>query len=132
MKVQEKFLYEIWKEKKFVKTLSTADSQSIEIIDPGLQNKELAGPDFHNARIRIGNITYLGDIEIDTLHSNWKTHGHYIDNKYNKVVLHVVLSNEQNKNFVYTKEGRKVESICLVFIRKLEKVKRNLRQKKPG
>jgi len=114
MKVQEKFLYEIWKEKKFIKSLSTADSQSIEIIDPGLQNKELAGPDFHNARIRIGNITYLGDVEIDTSYSNWKTHGHYIDSKYNKVILHVVLSNEKNKNYVYTKEGRKVQSICLV------------------
>ncbi|RKY94492.1 MAG: hypothetical protein DRQ01_02220 [Ignavibacteriae bacterium] len=114
MKVREKFLYEIWKEKKFIKSLSTADSQSIEIIDPGLQNKELAGPDFHNARIRIGNITYLGDVEIDTSHSNWKTHGHYIDNKYNKVILHVVLSNEKNKNYVFTKEGRKVQSICLV------------------
>lgn len=114
MKVQEKFLYEIWKEKKFIKSLSTSDLQSIEIIDPGLQNKELAGPDFLNARIRISNITYLGDVEIDTLHSNWKTHGHNIDSKYNKVILHVVLSNEKNKNYVFTKEGRKVQSICLV------------------
>ncbi len=114
MKVHEKFLYEIWKEKKFKESLSTADSQSIEIIDPGLQNKELAGPDFLSARIRIGNITYLGDVEIDTLHSDWKTHGHYIDSKYNKVILHVVLSNEKNQNYVLTKEGRKVQSICLV------------------
>ncbi len=114
MKVHEKFLCEIWKEKKIVKSLSTADSQSIEIIDPGFQNKELAGPDFLSARIRIGNITYLGDVEIDSLHSDWRTHGHYIDNKYNKVILHVVLSNEKNKNYVLTKEGRKVQSICLV------------------
>ncbi|MBT8387618.1 MAG: DUF2851 family protein, partial [Ignavibacteria bacterium] len=113
MKVHEKFLYEIWKEKKIVKPLSTADSQSIEIIDPGMQNKELAGPDFHNARIRIGNITYRGDVEIDTLHSDRRTHGHYIDNKYNKVILHVVLSKEKNKNYVITKAGRKVQSICL-------------------
>lgn len=114
MKVYEKFLCEIWKEKKFIKSLSTADSQSIEIIDPGLQNKELAGPDFLNARIRIGNIKYIGDVEIDSWHSNWKTHGHYIDSKYNKVILHVVLSNEKNKNYVFTKEGRKVQSICLL------------------
>ncbi len=105
MKVHEKFLYEIWKEKKFKESLSTADSQSIEIIDPGLQNKELAGPDFLSARIRIGNITYLGDVEIDTLHSDWKTHGHYIDSKYNKVILHVVLSNEKNQ-FLQKRAGR--------------------------
>jgi len=114
MKVLEKFLYEIWKENKFIKSLSTADLQSIEIIDPGLQNKELAGPDFLNARIKIGNITFVGDVEIDSWHSDWKSHGHYIDNKYNKVVLHLVLSNEKNNNYVFTKEGRKVQSICLV------------------
>ncbi len=113
MKIQEKFLHEIWKEKKFVKSLSTSDSQSIEIIDPGLQNKELAGPDFLNARIKIGNITYLGDVEIDTIHSDWKAHGHYLDSKYNKVILHIILSNEKSKNFVFTKDGRKVQSICL-------------------
>ena len=114
MRIQEKFLYEIWKEKKFIKSLSTSDSQSIEIIDSGLQNKELAGPDFLNARIKIGNITFVGDVEIDSRHSDWKSHGHYIDTKYNKVVLHLVLSNDKNNNYVFTKEGRKVQSICLV------------------
>ena len=62
MSVLEKYLYDIWKEKKFVKELFTIDEQKIEIIDAGLQNKETAGPDFLNARVKIGNITFLGDI----------------------------------------------------------------------
>ena len=58
MSVLEKYLYDIWKEKKFVKELFTTDDQKIEIIDAGLQNKETAGPDFLNARVKIGNITF--------------------------------------------------------------------------
>ena len=88
--------------------------QKIEIIDPGTHNKELAGPDFLNARIKFDNITYLGDIEIDTWHSDWKTHGHYFDKKYNKVILHIVTSKEKMQPFVFCKDGRKIHSICIL------------------
>jgi len=113
MNIQEKFIYEIWKEKKFSGELTLDDSEKIQIIDVGLQNRDLAGPDFLNARIKIGNITYLGDVEIDTWHSDWKAHGHYFDKKYNKVMLHIVASNEKLQPFVYTQDGRKVHSLCI-------------------
>lgn len=114
MSVNEKLIYEIWKEGKFKKELTLEDSQKIEIIDPGTHNKDSAGPDFLNARIKFDNITYLGDVEIDTLHSDWKSHGHYFDKKYNKVILHVVTSKEKKQPFVFTKEDRKVHSLCLL------------------
>ena len=114
MKIQENIIYEIWKEKNFVRNLSTLDSQNIEVIDPGTQNKDSAGPDFQNARIKFGNITYLGDVEIDSLHSDWKAHGHYFDKKYNKVILHIILSKDRNQSYVFTKEGRKVPSISIL------------------
>jgi len=66
-----------------------------------------------NARIKIGNLTYFGDVEIDSFHSDWKSHGHNINKKYNKVILHAVLENGSNQTFVFTQEGRKVQSICL-------------------
>jgi hypothetical protein len=113
MKIQEKFIYEIWKEKKLSRDLITSDDQKIEVIDPGLENKDLAGPDFLSARIKIGNITYLGDVEIDPCHSDWKAHGHYFDKKYNKVILHLVISNDKHQPYVFTNEGRKVNSLCL-------------------
>ncbi len=119
MKIKENVVYEIWKEGNFNKKLQTADSQQIEVIDTGLFNKDLAGPDFLNARIKFGNITYLGDIEIDSKYSDWKSHGHYFDKKYNKVILHITISNEKQQSFVYTKDKRKVHSICLLnFIEK--------------
>ena len=114
MKIKEKTVYEIWKEGKFRKALTTADMQTIEVVDTGIQNKDLAGPDFLNARIKFGNITYLGDIEIDSKHSDWKSHGHYFDKKYSKVILHVTLSNEKHQPFVYTKDKRKDHSVCIL------------------
>lgn len=111
-KVHEKFLTEIWK-KQNLKNLFTNDGQKIEIIDAGMENTETGGPDFRNARIKIGNITYFGDVEIDTFHSDWKSHGHNINKKYNKVILHAVLEKDKFQQFVFTQDGRKVQSVCL-------------------
>ena len=116
MSVNEKLIYEIWKEGNFRREIILDDSQKIELIDTGSHNKDSAGPDFQNARIKFGNITYLGDIEIDTWHTDWKSHGHYFDKKYNKVILHIVISRDKFQPFVYTHDGRKVHSICLLDI----------------
>ena len=112
-KINEKFLCEIWKNRNFYGNLSTKNGDLIEIIDTGIENKELGGPDFKNARIKIGNITYLGDVEIDSCQTDWKLHGHYFNKKYNKVILHIYFASDGDKPFVFTKEGRKVQSISL-------------------
>jgi hypothetical protein len=114
MKIKEKTVYEIWKERKFKEALATSDLQAIEVVDTGIQNKDLAGPDFLNARIKFGNITYLGDVEIDSKYSDWKSHGHFFDKKYSKVILHITLSSENHQPYVYTKDKRKVHSVCLL------------------
>ena len=112
-KIHEKFLTEIWKKQNFSNNLFTKDGQKVEIIDSGIENNELAGPDFKNARIKIGNFTYFGDIEIDSFHSDWKSHGHNINKRYNKVILHAVLDTDTFQPFVFNQEGRKIQSICL-------------------
>lgn len=113
LKINEKFLHEIWKNQEFEKALITQQNEKITIIDPGSLNQEFGGPDFRNARIKIGNLTYNGDVEIDLYHSDWKAHGHHLNKKYNKVILHVILHNKSNEHFVYTQEGRKVHSVLL-------------------
>ena len=116
LQIFEKFLYEIWKTQNFAKELTTKDGQPIEIIDPGTENKDSGGPDFRNARIKIGNITYTGDVEIDNNYSDWKSHGHNINKKYNSVILHAVLNDNSGKWFVVTSEGRKsVYSANIIF-----------------
>lgn len=113
IKINERILYEVWKSDGFKSQLKTIDDQKIEIIDAGENNKDFAGPDFFNSRIKIGDLTFLGDVEIDISHSDWKSHGHYLDKKYNKVILHVVINRERFQPFVYTQDGRKVISICI-------------------
>ncbi len=112
-KISEEIIYKIWEEKRFNNSLTTAEGLSIEIIDPGVRNTDEAGPDYHHARIRIGNITFTGDIEIDNLHSDWKAHGHHLNQRYNKVILHAVLSNDSSYPFVVTSSGRKVPTLEL-------------------
>lgn len=122
-KVFEKELYEVWQNKRFEKDLETIDGSEITILDPGVHNVDTSGPDFQNARIRIGNLTFVGDIEIDSDYHDWKLHGHHLNNKYNKVVLHASLTNKFNTPYVYTKDGRKVPSVKLSDYLDFEKTK---------
>jgi hypothetical protein len=86
----EDFLHYVWKFRLFDKTnLKTADGESIEIYSAGLHNTD-SGPDFHNARIKIGDTTWAGNVEVHVPSSDWRKHNHTTDNAYNNVILHVV------------------------------------------
>lgn len=112
-RIPEQLIYKIWEEKQFSEVLKTSDGTEIEVIDPGSRNSDKAGPDFHNARIRIGNITFTGDVEIDTLLSDWRSHGHHLNQRYNKIILHITLADNQSSNYVITQSGRHVPTISL-------------------
>lgn len=112
-KVFEFQLYDIWKNRQYSNELKTVNGDQVVILDTGNLEQDIDGPDFKNARVRIGNLTFVGDIEIDNDYRDWMHHGHNIDRKYNKVILHASLTNKFNQPYVYTKEGRKVPSICL-------------------
>jgi hypothetical protein len=112
-KFPEDIIYKIWEDKRFNLPLSTAEGLPIDILDSGVRNNEAAGPDYQHARIKIGNITFTGDVEIDTAHSDWKSHGHNINERYNKVILHVVLSDDSSYPFVITQNGRKVPTLSI-------------------
>ncbi len=85
----EQLLHYVWKHKLFaLKPLQTTDGQSLEIIDPGLQNRN-AGPDFFNAKIKINGILWVGNVEIHRQASEWFKHRHHTDTAYDSVILHV-------------------------------------------
>lgn len=109
--IAEKFLYEIWKNQEFKKEIHTSDGDKIEILERGVIGTDTGGPDFKNARIKIGNITYVGDVEIDNFYSDWKNHGHHLNPRFNKVILHAVLEDDLKRGVVFTKDGRKVPSV---------------------
>jgi len=92
--MKEEFLQFIWEQGLFNKTgLKTTDGRSVEIISTGQPNTD-SGPDFFNAKIRIGETTWAGNIEIHQKSSHWYRHHHNTDAAYNNVILHVVELND--------------------------------------
>ncbi|MBV5311671.1 MAG: DUF2851 family protein [Prolixibacteraceae bacterium] len=92
--MKEEFLQFIWKHSLFNKNdLKTTDGRPVEIITTGQPNTD-SGPDFFNAKIRIGETTWAGNIEIHQKSSHWYRHRHNTDAAYDNVILHVVELND--------------------------------------
>lgn len=89
--VPEEILRDAWLTQRFSRrSLHTNDGKPIVVIDPGQQNHD-SGPDFKQARIRIGDVLYCGDVEVHRNAKEWRTHAHDRDPRYNRVILHAVL-----------------------------------------
>ncbi|MDE6206550.1 MAG: DUF2851 family protein [Muribaculaceae bacterium] len=90
----EKFLHHIWQHRLLPKgALATIDGEPVEVLDPGLLNTD-AGPDFFNAKVRIADRVWAGNVEIHVRASDWMRHGHHTDPAYDSVVLHVVAQSD--------------------------------------
>lgn len=93
--IMEQLLHYVWQHRMFpLGTLYTTPSPDdepleVEVIDPGLHNFG-AGPDFFNAKVRIGGQLWVGNVEIHLRASDWFRHHHETDGAYNNVILHVV------------------------------------------
>ncbi|MCM1164237.1 MAG: DUF2851 family protein [Muribaculaceae bacterium] len=86
----ERLMQYVWQHRLLLHTdLVTVDGRRISILDPGTLNTN-AGPDFFNAKIRIGSDLWAGDVEIHVRASDWHRHGHDGNPAYDSVVLHVV------------------------------------------
>lgn len=93
--MHEKFLHFLWRWRRFdLQHLATTDGQPLEIVHPGQPNTD-AGPDFFNARVRIGDTEWAGNVEMHLRASEWLAHRHDSDPAYDNVVLHVVLDEDQ-------------------------------------
>ena len=91
----EDFLHYVWKFRLFDhKDLLTNDGQELEVFSAGLHNSD-SGPDFQNARIRIGETIWAGNVEVHVASSDWQKHGHTTDNAYDNVILHVVYRDDE-------------------------------------
>lgn len=85
----EKLLHYAWKHKILpFRELRTTDGQTLEIIHPGSSNPN-AGPDFFNAKVKIGGVLWAGNVELHMRSSDWFRHGHQDDAAYDNVILHV-------------------------------------------
>ncbi|MBO4660362.1 MAG: DUF2851 family protein [Prevotella sp.] len=106
----EKLLHYVWRHKMWRQSdIKTSDGLDVEVIDVGLQNHN-SGPDFFNAKIRIGGVLWVGNIEIHDRSSDWYHHSHDTDDHYNNVILHVVGLVDKE---VRTKDGRLLPQLQL-------------------
>ncbi|MEM7087630.1 MAG: DUF2851 family protein [Bacteroidota bacterium] len=88
--MNEDFLHFVWKFQKFSTIhLKTVQNEPLQILDVGQHNFD-AGPDFFFGKVVIGGQVWAGTIEIHLQSSNWYTHRHEIDKRYDSVILHVV------------------------------------------
>lgn len=94
--MNEQLLQFIWQNTLFDRnTIYTTKGEKIEIERVGDINHN-AGPDFFNAKIKIGNTLWAGNVEVHCNASGWYEHGHYLDQAYNNVVLHVVFNDDKD------------------------------------
>lgn len=88
--MKEEILHFVWQYRLFDhQDLSTSEGQTIDILHTGRYNTD-AGPDFIDARIRIGGMLFAGNLEIHVNAADWEHHMHHRDAAYNNVILHVV------------------------------------------
>ena len=106
----EDFLQYIWRYQLFSKDY-VISGETVKIINVGQLNTD-SGPDFFNAKIKIGDTVWAGNVEIHKKSSDWYLHHHETDNSYNNVVLHVV--EEINKD-IFDAKGRKIPQIEINF-----------------
>lgn len=85
----ELLLHYVWQHRLFAgHHLTTTDGRRIDVIDPGLHNGN-AGPDFFNAKVKIDDVLWVGNVELHERATDWHRHHHERDAAYNNVILHV-------------------------------------------
>ena len=79
------------------KELRAEDGEQITAIYPGRINSD-DGPDFRNAVVAMsGSGLMRGDVEVHVRSSDWYSHGHSGNPRYENVVLHVVMWHNSKK-----------------------------------
>ena len=92
----ERLLQYIWQFQYFnTRNLVTISGESLQVIHSGTYNTN-QGPDFLNSKIKTGETTWAGNIEIHINASDWYSHQHSDDQNYNNIILHVVWKNDNH------------------------------------
>ena len=123
--MDEQFLHYIWKYQKFSNLpVQTTGGQDLFIFHTGNHNQD-SGPDFEEARIKIGTIEWAGHVEVHINSSDWARHNHQKDAAYDNVILHVVWNHDKE----VTVDGQPIPTLELktyVDLELLNKYKRHI------
>lgn len=98
--ISERLLHFIWQFQYFdKKEFTTTNGEAVQIIFPGQYNTN-QGPDFSDAKVKVGKETWAGAVELHIHTSDWIKHKHTGDTNYNNVILHVVWEDDGTRNTV--------------------------------
>jgi hypothetical protein len=110
--IPEEFLQYVWENRLFNnEKLQTENGETVEIINVGKRNTD-SGPDFFNAKIKIDNTIWVGNIEIHRFASDWDRHNHNTNAAYNNVILHVA---EIIDKPVFRSNGEEIPAVVLHY-----------------
>jgi len=124
--MKEFVLHHIWQYRLFVAhNQFCTDGQKVEVIHPGKPNRN-AGPDFFNAKVRIGETLWAGNVEIHRRSSDWYLHKHQYDSGYDNVILHVVLDADVA---VCHPGGREIPQLVLQYPPQIDATYKTLMEK---
>lgn len=125
--IKEDLLHFIWKHRFLpLRELRTDSGQPLEIIDPGIYNSD-AGPDFLNAKVKIGHTVWVGNIELHIKSEDWYVHGHDKNPAYDTVVLHVSLGGVRQ---VVNSKGETIPQLFIDIPEYLQERYKNLKVSK--
>ena len=115
--MREDLLYFIWKTSYFVLNgQTTTDDESLEVIHPGEFNGD-SGPDYFNAKVKVGGTLWAGNVEMHIRSSDWYNHNHHIDQAFDNVILHVVVNDDKP---AVNSKGRKIPTVKIKYPDALE------------
>ena len=93
--MNENLLQFIWQFRYFAQAfLYLTSGDKIQIIRTGEINTN-QGPDFIAGEIMINNTRWVGNIELHVNASDWYKHKHNNDERYERIILHVVWNDDQ-------------------------------------
>lgn len=110
--MKEEFLHYLWKYNLYdADKLVDNEGNKIAVLHPGEYNRD-SGPDFFNARLRIGGLEWAGNVEVHIKASDFDSHRHNSDPAFDNIILHVVSEVDRT---VFNSRGEEILTSQLVF-----------------
>ena len=113
-KIDEALVQKWWREQHFFDTqMEAIDRRAIRVLKPGIWNHN-EGPDFMHAEIEIDGKLHIGDVEIHVRSSEWYAHKHHLNSRYNRVIVHAVLFNDDFNLRTRLQNGKRIPTVELL------------------
>jgi hypothetical protein len=97
LNLNENFISRIWENPDYYSELKTTNEEAVKVLSTGKKNYD-AGPDYLDAKIKLNDVIFTGSIEIHRTMADWFQHKHKRDDKYNDLILQVVMWDDEIKN----------------------------------